>query len=70
MNGLALIQRYRLADIVVEVREGLEGKRRANTGVRGDLRFHVIVAEREHAAIGVMNEDDLGGSEQPLRDGQ
>src|SRR6188472_291604 len=62
--------RDRLADVVVEVVERLEREVWPDAGVVGDLRLHVIVAEGEHAAVGVVDEDDLLGAEQPLRDRQ
>ena len=43
---------------------------RPDAGVVGDLRLHLVVAEREHAAVGVVDEDDLLGAEQALRDRQ
>ena len=60
----------RLTDVGVRVGERLQCERRANAGVRLDLRFHVVVAEREHPAIRVVDEDDLASAEQSLRDGQ
>jgi hypothetical protein len=39
-------------------------------GVRLDGRLEVVVGEGEHPAVGVMDQDDLAGAEQPLADGQ
>ena len=35
-----------------------------------DLSAELVVGEREHAAVGVVDEDDLLGPEQALRDRQ
>ena len=39
-------------------------------GVLLDLAAEVVVADREHPAIRVVDEDDLLGVEQALRDGE
>ena len=58
-----------LTNIGVDVRERLERERRADTGLVLDRGLQVVVAEGEHPAVAVVNEDDLRGSEEPLRDG-
>src|SRR5689334_5784819 len=59
-----------LAHVAVQVGEGLERERRPDAGVRLDLGLYLVVMEGEHAAAGVVDEDDLGRPEQPLGDGQ
>jgi hypothetical protein len=59
-----------LPHLGIEVAEGLERERRAQTGVRLDLGPEVVVGERLHAALAVMDEHDLGGVQQSLRDDQ
>src|SRR5690348_8667747 len=59
-----------LAHVALEVGEGLERERRPQSGVGLDLGLDLVVAERQHAAAGVMDEDDLGRPEQALGDGQ
>src|ERR1700730_880787 len=67
-EGAGLDSGDRLAHALFEVREGLEPERRADAGVLLDLGADLVVLERQHAAVGVMDEDDLLGAQQPLRD--
>jgi hypothetical protein len=60
----------RLPDFGIEVAEGLEGERRSQPGIRLDLGLDLIVSERLHAALAVMDEHDLGGIQQTLGDDQ
>jgi hypothetical protein len=60
--------RDRLADVGVGVVERLERERRTNAALARDRGLHLVVVEREHPAIGVMDEDDLLGAEEALRD--
>src|SRR3954452_20788968 len=60
--------RDRLAYVGVEVGERLRRPRRADPCVLLDLGFEVVVVEAEHPAPGVVDEDDLLGPQQPLRD--
>src|SRR6266436_6511468 len=50
----------------LQVRKCLEGETRLDAHLRGDAELHVIVLERQHAAIGVVDEDDLVRPEQAL----
>jgi len=59
-----------LPDVLVEVRECLGGPRRLDPGVVLDRLLELVVGEGEHAAVGVVDEDDLLGAKQPLADGQ
>src|SRR4051794_3530679 len=58
----------RLPHVLLEVVERLRGPVRLDAGVLLDLALEVVVAEGEHPAVGVVDEDDLLGAEQPLRD--
>src|SRR5215213_4555540 len=60
----------RLADVVLQVGEGLEGEVGAQAGGGLDVGLHLVVGEGEHAAVSVVDEDDLAGAEQVLGDGQ
>src|SRR5689334_913248 len=59
-----------LAHVALEVGERFQGERRPEPGVGLDLGLDLVVAERQHAAAGVVDEDDLGRPEQALGDGQ
>src|SRR6516165_11813758 len=59
-----------LAHVGVQVTEGLERERGPDAGVGLDLGLDLIIVEGEHAAVGVMDEDDLVRPEQPLGDGE
>src|ERR671914_775258 len=56
----------RLAHVLVDVGERLGRPLRLDAGLVLDLTLEFVVGEGEHAAVGVMNEDDLLGPEQPL----
>src|SRR3954454_23907958 len=58
----------RLADVLVQVAERLGGPRRLDARVLLDLVPEVVVVEREHAAVRVVDEHDLFGAEEPLGD--
>jgi hypothetical protein len=60
----------RLTDVGIQVSEGLGRPRRPDAGIRLDAGLECVVGEREHPALGVVDEDDLRGAEQPLADGQ
>jgi hypothetical protein len=62
--------RDRLADVGVEIAEGLGRPRRPDAGVRLDGGLEVVIGKGEHPAVGVVDKDDLPGAEQPLADGQ
>jgi hypothetical protein len=62
--------RDRLPDVVVQVPEGLGRPRRLDAGLLLDAGLELVVGEREHAAVGVVDEDDLACAQQPLADGQ
>ena len=67
-EGAGLDAGDRLADVLVLVGERLQGERRADARVLLDLALHLVVGEGEHPAVGVVDEDDLGGAEQALGD--
>src|SRR5215469_136408 len=54
-----------LADILLQVGEGLRGPRRLDPGFVLDGAPERVIGEREHAAVGVVDQDDLGGTQQP-----
>src|SRR4051794_10771778 len=60
----------RAAHVVVEVREGLRRPRRLDSGVLLEVRAEAVVGEREHAAVGVVDQHDLRRPQQALGDGQ
>ena len=59
-----------LANVPVEVGERLGGPLRLDPGLLLDRLLERVVGEREHAAVGVVDEDDLLGPEQALGDRQ
>src|SRR5215472_8935770 len=59
-----------LADILLKVGEGLSGPWRLDPGLVLDRAPERVIGEREHATVGVVDQDDLGGTEQPLADRQ
>ena len=60
----------RLHHVRVRVRERLRRPGRPDPGVPLDLRLELVIGELGHAAVGVVDEDDLPGAEQPLADHQ
>ena len=60
--------RDRLQDVEVEVLEGLGVPRDGDAGLGLELGAELAVVERLHAAVGVVDEDDLLGPHQPLGD--
>src|SRR4051812_18109311 len=46
------------------------GDHDGQAGVLLDLGLEVVVGERQHAAVGVVDQDDLACTEQALADGQ
>jgi hypothetical protein len=56
----------RLQDVRVQVGERLRRPGRPDSGVLLDLGLEPVVGELDHAAVGVMDEDDLPGAKQPL----
>src|SRR5262245_13687729 len=65
-EGAGLDAPDRLADVFFEVVEGFGGPLGLDARLLLDLAAEVVVAEGEHAAVRVVDEDDLFGSEQPL----
>src|SRR3989441_549604 len=59
-----------LAHVLLQVRERLEPERRPDAGVLLDLGADLVVLERQHAAVAVVDQDDFLGAQQPLRDRQ
>ena len=53
----------RLAHVGVDVGEGLSGPLGTLSGLLLDALTKIVVFEREHAAVGVMNQHDLAGPE-------
>src|SRR5215831_20840832 len=49
-----------LADILLKVAEGLRGPWRLDPGLVLDRAAERVVGEREHAAVGVVDQNDLG----------
>src|ERR1017187_5662266 len=60
----------RLANVLVEIPESFDRPRRLDAGLVLDLLLELVVGEGEHSAVGVMDEDDLLCTEQPLGDRQ
>ena len=60
----------RLADVLVEVGERLGRPLRLDADVVLNRPLELVVGEREHPAVGVVDEDDLLGAEQSLGDRQ
>src|SRR5579875_72442 len=67
-EGAGLDAGDRLPDVPSEVVEGLEREGRPDAGLLLHLSSNVVVLEGEHPAVGVMDEHDLLGAEQPLGD--
>ena len=61
--------RQRLPHICSWVAEGFWCPSGAQAGIGLDLGFELVIGEREHAAVGVVDEDDLAGAEEALADG-
>src|SRR6476660_1949116 len=57
-----------LAQVVLEVRERVEGEVDVGAGLRDEIAVDVVVLEREHPAAGVLDHDDLFGAEEVLAD--
>src|SRR5712691_5835274 len=58
----------RLTYVFLEIVERLRGPLRLDPRVALDLAAEVVVAEGQHAAVGVVDEHDLLGPKQALRD--
>jgi len=58
----------RLAHVLVQVGECSGGPCGLDAGLVLDRALELVVGEREHAAVGVVDEDDLRRAEQPLAD--
>src|SRR2546426_7947856 len=69
-EGASLNPGDRLPDVRLKIRKGFKGKVRTNADLVCDVRLHLIVAKGEHPAVGVVDQDDLFGAEQSLRDRQ
>lgn len=59
-----------LTHILGQIAEGLGGPAWFEAGLVLDATLEVVVGECQHAAIGVVDEDDLLGAEQALADRQ
>src|SRR5579859_6851538 len=59
--------RDRLLHVRLEAAECLKGKLRADPGLLLDLAFDLVVLEREHAAVGMVDQDNFLCAEQALR---
>jgi hypothetical protein len=59
-----------LADVFVEVGEGFGGPVGFEAGFGEDVGLEAVVGEGEHAAVGVVDQDDLFGTQEALTDGQ
>ena len=59
-----------LSHVVLEVGERLGRPGGLDAGVLLDAAAELVVGEGEHPAVGVVNEHDFLGAEQPLADGQ
>lgn len=60
----------RLPDVLVDIGERLGRPFGLESDLVLDLLLEAVVGERQHAAVGVVDEDDLPGAEQSLADGQ
>ena len=69
-EGAGLDAGDRLADVTLQVGERLQGEVGPQPGVGLDVGLHLVVGEGQHAAVGVVDEDDLAGPEQALGDDQ
>src|SRR5215212_6959275 len=58
----------RLAHVLLQVGEGFHGEMGLQAYLFVDLGFELVVGERQHAAIGVVDQDDLAGAEEALGD--
>jgi hypothetical protein len=60
--------RDRLAHVGLRVGERFRRPGGLHPDVVEDGLFELVIGEGEHPAVGVVDEDDLGGAEQPLAD--
>src|SRR5258708_35007365 len=67
-EGAGLDPGNRLADVTVDVAERLRRPRRLDPRLILDRAFEGVVGEGQHAAVGVVDQDDLPGAEQALAD--
>ena len=70
MNGLALIRTIDWRTSSSRIGERLGCPLGLDADLVLDAAFELVVGERQHAAVGVVDEDDLLGPEQALRDRQ
>ena len=70
MNGLALIRATDFRTSSARSENASASHPGLDPGLLVQLAMELLVAEREHPAVGVMDEDDLPRPEQPLRDRQ
>jgi hypothetical protein len=70
MKGLALMRLIDCRTSSSTSGEGLWRPFGLDSGLGLDIGLEGVVGEGEHAAVGVVDEDDLLGSEQPLGDRQ
>ncbi len=61
---------HRLAHVLLEVRKRLQGEPGLDPHLLLDLLLELVVGEGEHAAVGVVDEDDLAGAQEALGDGK
>src|SRR5659263_50205 len=59
-----------LPHVLVQVGEGLGGPLRLDAGLVLDGALEVVISEGEHAAVGVVDQDDLPRPQQALADGE
>src|SRR5215831_5084146 len=67
-EGTRLDARDRVAHVLLEVVESFDRPVRLEPRVFLNLPAELLVGEGEHAAVGVVDEHDLLGAQQPLRD--
>ena len=60
----------RLTHVLFQIGERLGGPLRLDAGLVLDGALELVVGEGQHAAVGVVDQDDLVGAEQPLADRQ
>src|SRR5256885_17143899 len=69
-EGARLDPSDRLANVGIDISERLERERRTDPRFVRNRSLYLLIREREHPAVAVMDEDDLFGAQAPLRDHQ